>query len=89
VQYLIAFDYDDYDATLRLNSALWWAAVALGWGIAALSIIQLAIVPPVYVRGGVAAVEEGSQLSLVVNTVGDERVIAESFERVLPSTPEH
>ena len=89
VQYLIAFEPDDYDAMLRLNSTLWWSAVALGWGIAALSFIALAVVPPVNVRGSIKAAEEGSQLSLVVNTVGDEQSVAESVERLLPPTTEH
>jgi len=70
VRYLVTFGYD---ATLRLNSTLWWIAIAAGWGMVALSLIALVVAPPVYVQGSVKSVENGSQVSLTVDILGDEQ----------------
>jgi len=70
VRYLITFGYD---ATLRSSSALWWIAVAAGWGMVALSLIALVVASPVYIRGSIKSVETGSQISLTVDILGDEQ----------------
>ncbi len=70
VRYLVAFGYD---ATLRMNSALWWIAVAFGWGAVTLSFITLVMAPPVYIQGSVKSAEKGSQVSLTVDILGDEQ----------------
>lgn len=70
VRYLVTLGYD---ATLRMNSALWWIAVAAGWGVVALSFIALVVAPPVYVQGSVKSTEKGSQVTLTVDILGDEQ----------------
>jgi hypothetical protein len=70
VRYLVTFGYD---VRLRMNSALWWIAIAVGWGMVALSYIGLVVAPPVYVHGSVQSAENGSQVSLTVDILGDEQ----------------
>jgi len=70
VRYLVTFGYD---ATLRINSALWWIMVAAGWGMVALSFITLVVAPPVHIRGSVKSAEKDSQVSLTVDILGDEQ----------------
>jgi hypothetical protein len=70
VRYLATFGYD---ATLRMNSALWWIAVAAGWGMVTLSFITLVVAPPVYIQGSVESAEKGNQVSLTVDILGDEQ----------------
>ncbi len=70
VHYLVSFGYD---ATLRMNSTLWWIAVGAGWGVVALSLIALVIAPPVYVQGSVKSAEIGNQVVLTVDVLGDEQ----------------
>ena len=70
VRYLVTFGYD---VTLRMSSALWWIAVAVGWGVVVLSFIGLVVAPPVYVQGSVQSVENGSRVSLTVDILGDEQ----------------
>jgi hypothetical protein len=69
VSYLVTFDYN---AALRINRTLWWIVIAVGWGIVAPAIIVLAVTPPIYVQGTVVAAGNGSQLTLTVDTLGDE-----------------
>jgi hypothetical protein len=69
VHYLVSFGYD---ATLRMNSTLWWIAVGAGWGVVALSLIVLVVAPPIYVQGSVKSAEIGSQVVLTVDVLGDE-----------------
>jgi hypothetical protein len=70
VHYLVSFGYD---ATLRMNSTLWWIAVGAGWGVVALSLIALVVAPPVYVQGSVKSAEIGNQVVLTVDVLGDEQ----------------
>ncbi len=70
VRYLVTLGYD---AALRTNSVLWWMAVAVGWGMVALSFITLVMAPPVYIQGSVKSAENGSQVSLTVDLLGDEQ----------------
>ena len=63
----------DYDALLRANSTLWWLVVAVGWGVVVLSLILLAVAPPIHLRGQVTAERKGSQVTLAVDMVGDEQ----------------
>jgi hypothetical protein len=65
IRYRLTFDYE---VRLRINSTLWWIAVAGGWGIAALSFVLLAIAPPVRVRGR----DNGGHTTLVVDTWSGE-----------------
>jgi hypothetical protein len=69
VRYRITFDYD---AGLHLNSALWWLAVAVGWGATALSFLVLTLAPPVYARGSLLAAAQGCRVTLAVDVLGDE-----------------
>jgi hypothetical protein len=78
VRYRVAFDYD---ALLRSNSTLWWAVVAIGWGMTGLSFILLVVAPPVYVQGHVEAAGEGSRVMLAGDALGNE----ESLRRELRS----
>jgi hypothetical protein len=70
VNYLVSFGYD---VTLRMNSTLWWIAAGAGWGVVALSLVALAVAPPIYVQGSVKSVEIGSQVILNVDLLGDEQ----------------
>jgi hypothetical protein len=70
VRYLVTFDYD---ALLHINSGLWWLGVAAGWGLAALSLVLLAVMPPIYMRGNVQSDGGGSRISLSVDAWGDEQ----------------
>ncbi len=70
VRYLVTLGYD---ATLRMNRALWWIAVAAGWGVVALSFIALVVAPPVYIQGSIKSAEKGGQVSLTVDILGDEQ----------------
>lgn len=70
VYYLITFDYD---VMLRVNSALWWVTVAVGWGVVVLSFIVLTVAPPVYVQGSAESTRKGSRLTLAVDVLGDEQ----------------
>jgi len=70
VRYRLTFDYD---AVLRVNGALWWIMVGVGWGLGVLSFILLAVAPPVYVQGQVKAQKGGSRISLTVDMVGDQQ----------------
>jgi hypothetical protein len=69
LRYTVTFGYD---ATLRVNSTLWWILVALGWAVTATSIIALVLASPVYARISVESDGEGSRVSLMVDTIGDE-----------------
>jgi hypothetical protein len=70
VDYLVSFGYD---ATLRMNSTLWWIVAGAGWGVVALSLVALAVAPPIHVQGSVKSVEIGSQVILNVDLLGDEQ----------------
>jgi hypothetical protein len=70
VGYRVVFDYD---AGVRLNSRLWWVAVAVGWGMTALSLAMLIVAPPVYAQAGLLATAEGSRVRLTVDVLGDEQ----------------
>jgi len=69
VRYRIIFDYD---AGLHLNSGLWWVAVAIGWGMIALSFLVLTLAPPVYARGSLLGTAQGCRVTLAVDVLGDE-----------------
>jgi hypothetical protein len=68
VRYLVTFDYD---AALRIHSAAWWLAVAIGWTVAAASFIVLVIAPPIYARASLEARGQDSRVWLTVDTLGD------------------
>ncbi len=68
IRYRLMFDYE---ARLRVNSTLWWIAVAGGWGLAALCFVLLIVVPPVRVRGRWATDGQGGRVMLVVDTWND------------------
>jgi hypothetical protein len=70
VRYLVTLGHD---VTLRINKALWWTAVAAGWGLVAVSLFALVVAPPVYVRGSVKSAETGGQVTLTVDVLGDEQ----------------
>ncbi len=76
IRYRLTFDYE---ARLRVNSTLWWAAVAGGWGIAALSFVLLVMVPPVRVRGRWATDDTGCGIALVVDTWNDEQGLRQAL----------
>jgi hypothetical protein len=80
VRYRVAFDYD---TLLRANSTLWWLAVALGWGMTALSFVLLTIAPPVYVRGNVKATDKGSWIRLTGDTLGNEEWIRRELRAII------
>lgn len=82
VRYRVAFEYD---AMLRTNSSLWWVVIAVGWGITALSFILLTVAPPVYVRGSLEAVGQGSRITLTGDVLGnDEQLRRELRAIVIP-----
>jgi hypothetical protein len=83
VHYRVAFDYD---AVVLVNSPLWWIAVAVGWGLTALSFIVLVLAPPTYVWGGVRVVRNGSRITLRVDMCGDERRGYQNLRSLLPHT---
>lgn len=63
----------DFDARLRLNSALWWVAGGAGWAIAALGFLVLTLAPPVYAQGSLRIGENGTRVRLAGETLGDEQ----------------
>jgi hypothetical protein len=69
VRYRVIFDYD---AGLYLNRGLWWVAVAIGWGMTALSFLVLALAPPVYARGSLLGTAQGCRVTLAVDVFGDQ-----------------
>ncbi len=84
VRYRVAFDYD---ALMRANSTLWWVAVAIGWGMIALSFILLTVASPVYVQGKVEATGKGSQVTLTGDIIGNEERIHRELRSII--TPEN
>lgn len=70
VLYSIAFDYD---VGLRLSSSPWWIIVGVGGAVVALSLIALTFASPVFVRGSIKAVGEGSQVVSMTDFLGDTR----------------
>jgi hypothetical protein len=84
VRYQVTFDYN---VMLRVNRALWWIAVAVGWAVAALSSIVLTVVPPVYAQGSVAAAETGCRVILTIDSMGDaKRRLGELRALITPDT---
>lgn len=79
VSYRVAFDQA---ATLRINSAPWWMLVAVGWGVTALSLVALAVAPPIYGRGDVEPTGQGSRVSLELDVVGDKQRRQRELERL-------
>jgi hypothetical protein len=80
VRYRVAFDYD---ALLRTNSTLWWVAVALGWGMTALSFILLIVAPPVYVQENVEARGKGSRVTLTGDALGNEEWLRRELRSII------
>jgi hypothetical protein len=76
IRYRLTFDYE---VRLRLNSTLWWIAVAGGWGIAALSFVLLVIVPPVRVRGRWATDGNGCHVTLTIDTWSGEQGLRQAL----------
>jgi hypothetical protein len=76
IRYRLTFDYE---VRLRVNSTLWWIAVAGGWGIAALSLVLLAVAPPARVRGR----DDGCHTTLVVNTWSGEPGLRQALGALL------
>ncbi len=83
-RYRVAFDYD---ATLRISRTLWWIAVAMGWGLAALSFVMLSAASPVYAQGSVEATEQGSRVVLKVDILGDEQRRQRELRAVISPEP--
>jgi hypothetical protein len=80
VRYRVAFNYD---AVLRANGALWWVAVAIGWGMTALSLILLVVVPPVYVQGNVEATQKGIRATLTGDALGNEEWLHRELRAII------
>jgi hypothetical protein len=80
IRYRLTFDYE---ARLRVNSALWWIAVAGGWGLAALSFVLLVIVPPVRVCGRWATDDNGCHITLAVDTWNGEQGLRQALGALL------
>jgi hypothetical protein len=80
VRYLVTFDYD---AALRIHSALWWLAVAIGWTVAAASFIVLVIAPPIYARANLEARGRDSRVWLTVDTLGEGQGRQIEFQAII------
>ncbi len=80
IRYRLTFDYE---ARLRVNSALWWLAIAGGWGIAALSFVLLAVAPPVRARGRWAMDDKGCHITLAVDTWDGEQRLRQALRALL------
>jgi hypothetical protein len=80
IRYRLTFDYE---VRLRVNTALWWIVVAGGWGMAALSFVLLALVPPVRVRGRWAVDDKGCRITLAVDTWGGEQGLRQALRALV------
>ena len=61
-----------YDVLLQAHAGLWWVLVGAGWGVTVLSLLLLAVVPPVMVRGQVAGGTGGCQVVLTADGLGGQ-----------------
>ncbi|GAG18152.1 unnamed protein product, partial [marine sediment metagenome] len=74
----------DYDVLLQAHAGLWWVLAGAGWGVTVLSLLLLAVVPPVMVRGQVAAGTGGCQVVLTADGLGGERLRQRMLQLITP-----